>query len=76
MPRMSIRKKCEKNFNLIPSTPLPYNMIFGVFGHLTWNNADSDDYAEMRSILRDMIDAINRTEMYEVMRDEILEEFN
>ena len=59
---MSIRQKCEKDFTFNPEAPLPYNMLVGVFGFLIWNNADMDDYAEMRGILQDMIDAINATE--------------
>ena len=59
---MSIRQKCEKDFAFNDEAPLPYNMIVGVFGFLTWNNADKGDYAEMRSILQEMIDAINETE--------------
>lgn len=62
---MSIRQKCEKDFAFNDEAPLPYNMIVGVFGFLTWNNADRNDYAEMRSILQEMIDAINETEKEE-----------
>ena len=59
---MPIRQQCEKDFAFNDEAPLPYNMIVGVFGFLTWNNADRNDYAEMRSILQEMIDAINETE--------------
>jgi len=59
---MSIRQKCENDFRFNPDAPLRYNMIVGVFGFLTWNNAGKDEYAEMRSILQEMIDAINETE--------------
>lgn len=62
MTAMSIRQKCEEDFKFNPEAPLPYNMIVGVFGLLTWNTADRSDYAEMRSILQEMIDAINETE--------------
>jgi len=40
-------------------------MLVGVFGFLAWNNADMDDYAEMRSVLQEMIDAIDATEEWE-----------
>ena len=59
---MTIKQQCEKDFAFNDEAPLPYNMIVGVFGFLTWNNADRNDYAEMRSILHEMIDAINETE--------------
>ncbi len=62
---MTIRQQCEKDFTFNPEAPLPYNMLVGVFGFLTWNNADMDDYAEMRSILQEMIDAIDATEEWE-----------
>jgi hypothetical protein len=59
---MTIRQQCEKDFTFNPEAPLPYNMLVGVFGFLAWNNADRSNYAEMRSILQEMIDAINETE--------------
>ena len=61
----AIRQKCEKDVAFNDEAPLPYNMIVGVFGFLTWNNADKGDYAEMRSILQEMIDAIDATEDWE-----------
>jgi len=62
---MSIREQCKRDFTFNTEAPLPYNMLVGVFGFLAWNNADMDDYAEMRSVLQEMIDAINATEEWE-----------
>ncbi len=62
---MTIRQQCEKDFTFNPEAPLPYNMLVGVFGFLAWNNAGKNEYAEMRGILQEMIDAINATEEWE-----------
>ena len=62
---MSIREQCKRDFTFNPEAPLRYNMLVGMFGFLAWNNAEKSDYAEMRSVLQEMIDAINETEEYE-----------
>lgn len=62
MTAMSIRQKCEEDFKFNQEAPLPYNMLVGVFGFLTWNNAGRNEYEEMRTILHEMLDAINATE--------------
>mgnify|MGYP003112260411 CR=1 FL=1 len=60
---MRIREQCEQNFQSInPKAKLSFNMLVHLFGWMTWMSANKDDYAEMRTILAEILSAIDEAE--------------